>query len=273
MGTGPGASTGRHFTKRLLAVTALLAVALAWAPPDARGQTAAPDVLDAVATVRTFFAEQVWGCSPEVLGQRPMPNVRAETVQISGGTISFRCGDPSGTGDRDYRYRFASYPSPRFVAVAGGVNLCLQPSGCAENIKIHNTIRRQTDVMQKLLAAWVALAQRRSVPDPAADPLMQNGGSVDPETVRRVQVQVELALRSNRNLDAARLYRDALRTSPAWADGHYNLGLLYGDLELYPEAITEMRRYLYLTPNAKDARAVQDKTYEWEAMGLSAKGN
>jgi tetratricopeptide (TPR) repeat protein len=72
-------------------------------------------------------------------------------------------------------------------------------------------------------------------------------------------------VRANRNIDAARLYRDALRTAPAWAEGHFNLGLLYGELELYPEAITEMRRYLYLAPNAPDARAVQDRIYEWEA--------
>ncbi|MDX2276672.1 MAG: hypothetical protein NW206_14570 [Hyphomonadaceae bacterium] len=80
-----------------------------------------------------------------------------------------------------------------------------------------------------------------------------------------MQVQVELAVRASRTIDAARLYRDALRTAPAWAEGRFNLGLLYGELELYPEAITEMRRYLYLAPNAPDARAVQDRIYEWEA--------
>ncbi|MDX2276670.1 MAG: hypothetical protein NW206_14560 [Hyphomonadaceae bacterium] len=85
------------------------------------------------------------------------------------------------------------------------------------------------------------------------------------EDLRRVQVQVEAAVRASRTIDAARLYRDALRTAPAWAEGRFNLGLLYGELELYPEAITEMRRYLYLAPNAPDARAVQDRIYEWEA--------
>lgn len=116
--------------------------------------------------------------------------------------------------------------------------------------------------------AWVVLAQPRAPSDPAGDTAFQAAIATIPaneEGLRRVQVQVEAALRANRNIDAARFYRDALRTSPSWADGHYNLGLLYGDLELYPEAITEMRRYLYLTPNAADARAVQDRIYEWEA--------
>jgi|CXWL01.1.fsa_nt_gi hypothetical protein len=100
----------------------------------------------------------------------------------------------------------------------------------------------------------------------ASTPMQQS------EDLRRVQVQVEVAIRANRTVDAARLYRDALRTAPAWPEGHFNLGLLYGELELYPEAITEMRRYLYLAPNAPDVRAVQDRIYEWEAaMGPGAR--
>ena len=58
------------------------------------------------------------------------------------------------------------------------------------------------------------------------------------------------------------------------ADGHYNLALLAADRGFYPEAITEMRRYLYLTPNAPDARAAQDQMYRWEAaMAAPVGGN
>lgn len=79
-------------------------------------------------------------------------------------------------------------------------------------------------------------------------------------------------MKINARFAPLRLYRDALRTSPGWGDGHYNLGLLYGDLELFPEAITEMRRYLYLAPDAQDARAVQDRIYEWEAAMVAGPG-
>lgn len=86
------------------------------------------------------------------------------------------------------------------------------------------------------------------------------------EPWRRAQIQAETVLRANRPVEAALVYYDALTASPDWGQGHYNLALVYGSLELYPEAITEMRRYLYLIPDASDARAAQDQIYGWEAL-------
>jgi tetratricopeptide (TPR) repeat protein len=86
------------------------------------------------------------------------------------------------------------------------------------------------------------------------------------EVWRRAQVRVETLLAGNRLSEAALLYRDALAVSPDWAQGHYNLALVYGSLQFYPEAITEMRRYLKLEANAPDARAAQDQIYGWEAL-------
>lgn len=241
--------------------------------PEARSQTTATDPLEALASMQTFVQQSVWGCKYVIYNSADgIPRIRRETLRVTGNSISFECQVPwpvpsSVRGAvESFRYRYADYPTPRFMNNMEGYHLCLQQTGCVENFKIAGAVRRQADVQQSLLGAWSALAQRRNAVDPASDPLMQNLTSVaDLEQLRRVQVQVEVAMRDNRNVDAARLYRDALRTTPAWADGHYNLGLLYGELELYPEAITEMQRYLYLTPNASDARAVQDKIYEWEA--------
>jgi tetratricopeptide (TPR) repeat protein len=68
-------------------------------------------------------------------------------------------------------------------------------------------------------------------------------------------------------MDAAlAAYRAALDVSPDWAAGHYNAALVAGQLERYGLAITEMRRYLYLEPNAPDARAAQDQIYRWEVL-------
>lgn len=142
--------------------------------------------------------------------------------------------------------------------------------GCARVIYVSNMYSAQ-----KIVDGWAVLARPRSAMQPVSDPDFQaalrraTSATPDLEMRRRVQVQVELAMRELRTIDAVRLYRDGLSQAPDWTDGHFNLALLYGELELYPEAITEMRRHLYLTPNAPEQRAAQDKVYEWEAL-LSA---
>lgn len=119
--------------------------------------------------------------------------------------------------------------------------------------------------------AWFVLAQPRKLDDPSTNAAFvadvarfRSAPETHTERLRRVQVQVENALKEQRTVEAAILYRDALNESAGWPDGHFNLALLYGDLEFYADAINEMRRYLYLVPNASDARAAQDKIYDWE---------
>lgn len=85
-----------------------------------------------------------------------------------------------------------------------------------------------------------------------------------PESVRRFQVQAENAVKEKRFLDAAESYNKALRITPWWSQGHFNLALICGELEFYPEAMAEMHKYLLLIPDAPNARAAQDKIYEWE---------
>lgn len=86
------------------------------------------------------------------------------------------------------------------------------------------------------------------------------------EQRRRVQVKAEALISANRLTEAGRIYSQELASFPDWADGHYNLALVYAQLELVPEAIVEMRRFLYLKSDAEDARAVQDQIYAWEAL-------
>jgi tetratricopeptide (TPR) repeat protein len=125
---------------------------------------------------------------------------------------------------------------------------------------------------QAFANAWLALAH--PLPrDPATDAAFQaalqtaRASGVDrTEENRRVQVQVEALLSANRAEEAATRYREALAASPDWADGHYNLALVAGELGEHTEAINAMRRYLYLNPNAADARAAQDQIYRWEAL-------
>lgn len=130
---------------------------------------------------------------------------------------------------------------------------------------------KQSEWARKFVTGWYVLAHPRKPQDPATDSLFREAVMRDrsekndhAENVRRFQVQAESAIKAHRMVEAGMAYNDALKVAPAWPEGHFNLALINGDLELYADAITEMKRYLYLAPNASDARAAQDKIYEWE---------
>jgi len=91
------------------------------------------------------------------------------------------------------------------------------------------------------------------------------------EEVRKLKVQAEFALEKKRYAQAIDHYEEALNIAPWWADGHFNRALLLGEAENYPDAVSEMKKYLALEPNAKDARAAQDKLYQWEDEAKTAK--
>lgn len=87
-----------------------------------------------------------------------------------------------------------------------------------------------------------------------------------PEDAVRFKVQAEGAVREKRFGDAADLYDEALGVAPWWPAGHYNRGLILGELKSYEEAIGELKRFLKVDPDAANARAVQLKIYEWEGL-------
>ena len=91
------------------------------------------------------------------------------------------------------------------------------------------------------------------------------------EEVRKLKVQAEFALEKKRYAQSIGHYEEALNIAPWWADGHFNRALLLGEAEDYAEAVSEMKKYLALEPNAKDARAAQDKLYQWEDEAKTAK--
>lgn len=86
-----------------------------------------------------------------------------------------------------------------------------------------------------------------------------------PEAARRFRVQAEAAVRNKDYEDAADLYDEALKIAPWWPEGRFNRALILGELKEYGEAMAEMKKYLVLVPDAPNARAAQDKIYEWEA--------
>jgi tetratricopeptide (TPR) repeat protein len=87
-----------------------------------------------------------------------------------------------------------------------------------------------------------------------------------PEDARRFKVVAEVAVREKRFADAAHAYEDGLLRAPWSPELHYNAGLMLGEIRYYDEAVEELNKYLALAPDSPDARAVQDRIYQWEAQ-------
>lgn len=85
-----------------------------------------------------------------------------------------------------------------------------------------------------------------------------------PEEVRKYKVQAEVAVRDKSFKEAAGFYEKAINLAPWWAEGHFNRALVLGEVGVFKTAILEMQHYLTLAPEAPNARAAQDKIYEWE---------
>jgi tetratricopeptide (TPR) repeat protein len=88
-----------------------------------------------------------------------------------------------------------------------------------------------------------------------------------PEEAHKYAVQGDFAVEKKNLPIAAERYADALKVAPWWPEGHFKRGLVLADLEQYDEAIGEMKKYLLLAPNGKEARAAQDNIYKWESAG------
>lgn len=84
------------------------------------------------------------------------------------------------------------------------------------------------------------------------------------EDLRKLSVQAEFAFQKKQFEEAADLYGQALAIAPWWPKGRFNRALLLSELERYEQAIADMKKYLMLVPTAPDARAVQDRIYQWE---------
>jgi len=122
--------------------------------------------------------------------------------------------------------------------------------------------------------AWYVLAHTSAV-DPAQEAAFASAAqgyrsaSVKPqlpEEAVKYKVQAELAVQQKRFDDAIDLYGRALVIAPWWPAGHYNRGLILGELQDYADGIRSMQRYLKLEPDPANARAVQLKIYQWESL-------
>jgi len=70
----------------------------------------------------------------------------------------------------------------------------------------------------------------------------------------------------NRNLSgAASYYAAGVASDPTWAQGWYNVALVYSELNDYSDAAQAMKHYVILLPDAPDVRAAKDSIILWEA--------
>lgn len=87
------------------------------------------------------------------------------------------------------------------------------------------------------------------------------------EEQRRLIVQANAFTQKKDYVGAVDRYNKALELNPtSYPEAYYNLALLHEQQHLYTFAITYLKKYLMLVPDAKDARGAQDKIYEWETM-------
>ena len=85
------------------------------------------------------------------------------------------------------------------------------------------------------------------------------------EEQRKFIVQAN-ALNQEKNYKRAiELYQKAVEVDPvSYPGAYFNTALLYAQMKRFNMAIFNMKKYLLLVPEAKDARTAQDKIYEWE---------
>lgn len=85
------------------------------------------------------------------------------------------------------------------------------------------------------------------------------------ELTRKYLIQADAAVSDNKTDQAIGYFEKALDVSPYNPRANFNLALLHAQKKNYQDAIVYMKRYLLLVPDADDARAAQDKIYEWES--------
>jgi len=87
------------------------------------------------------------------------------------------------------------------------------------------------------------------------------------EEQRRYIVQANASSQRKAYGEALELYLKAVDLDPvSYPGAYFNMALLSAQLQRFTPAISYMKQYLMLVPDAKDARSAQDKIYEWEFL-------
>ena len=91
-----------------------------------------------------------------------------------------------------------------------------------------------------------------------------------PEGVQRYRSLAEEAYQHQDYQAAVAYYEKGLAVEPMWAQGHFNVASLFGDyLQNYNKAVSHMRRYLELRPDASNAAAGRQQMAIWQEKAKS----
>jgi tetratricopeptide (TPR) repeat protein len=123
-------------------------------------------------------------------------------------------------------------------------------------ILLQNLYKKQRDETQRVLFEEKAAEYRKLQVKPTVS-----------EEQRKFIVQANLFNQQKDYVKAIELYTKAIELDQtAYPAGYSNLALLQAQINNFGAAISYMKKYLLLEPEATDARSAQDKIYEWEAM-------
>ncbi len=85
-----------------------------------------------------------------------------------------------------------------------------------------------------------------------------------PEAVREQRLLAETAFKEEKLADALYHYEKGVEIDPVWPEGRFNAALIAAELQLYDEAVQQMRAYLELAPDAPDAQSARDQIVIWQ---------
>lgn len=207
------------------------------------------------------------------------------TVNVTYEKIEVTCGKERHGTMGDFWKPFRSFrfvDNPALVAVLDAYPLgrysgdasCINASGSWGDCMFLWAGTSSHSHARDFIRAWYVLARADAV-DPAQEAAFERAAqsyrnaSVKPqlpEEAVKYKVQAELAVQQKRFDDTIDLYEQALGIAPWWPVGHYNRGLILGELHDYQGGIRALQKYLKLEPDAANARAVQLKIYQWESL-------
>jgi len=119
-------------------------------------------------------------------------------------------------------------------------------------------LREYVDGLEKQLALFEPVAARYS-----ALTVKQQMS----EEQRRLIVQANALTQQKNYTEAMEQYEKSIKLDPtSYPSAYYNLALLRAQENSPVSAAFNMKRYLMLVPDAKDARSARDKIYEWEYL-------
>ncbi len=89
------------------------------------------------------------------------------------------------------------------------------------------------------------------------------------ELGRRFFIQAQALMKAKKYSKALEAYNKLIGVMPYNPEAWFNGAMLRAEKKEYQKAINNMKVYLRIMPDAADARAAQDKIYEWEAFLVS----